>query len=483
MRTSSAVDTAAVYAYMRISQDRDGTLVSVDNQRAELHQMAARLGLSIDREFVDNDISAYSGRERPAYRELVQALRRGPSVVLVWHMDRLYRSLSEFVALYTAIETHPVRIEAVRGGSLDLSTHEGKLQASFLVSFAEYDSAHKSDRVKMAACAAAKAGTWHGPRRFGFQLDGHGSATADPVEGPVIREIVDRFLAGESILSITRRLNDGEVPPLHGGIWHTNTVRQTLASPRIAGLRSYAPRLKGVTESIFRDVIGPARWPGIITVEEYGQVISLLKHPARKTTREGQNLLSGIATCARCGAGLVIASNATSPDGRPRRRYVCKKVPGMAERGGLSVEQHALDALVTEAVIRRLAATPVPPASGTVNGALFQAVAVAQERLDALARELGSGGLGPREYRIARDAARVKAEQAERALARATSSRVTSGLPLGDEAALRALWAERLTMGQQRAIIKALIEALVIHPAKGPSRSLDPGRVDLRWQV
>ena len=85
------------FVYLRISEDRDATLVSVENQRAEVLGLAARLGLQVTETFVDNDLSAFSGKTRPGYQQLVSAVVGSPDpcTVLVWHVDRLYRRPSE----------------------------------------------------------------------------------------------------------------------------------------------------------------------------------------------------------------------------------------------------------------------------------------------------------------------------------------------------------------------------------------------------
>ena len=257
---------ASTFVYLRISEDRAGDFVSVENQRAAVLELATRLGLPVTATFVDNDVSAFSGKTRPGYQQLVAAVvgSSGPCTVLVWHVDRLYRRPKELEDLLGLVERQAVTIETVRGGMLDLNTHEGKLAARFMVTVASYESGHKADRIALAARRGAEQGAWHGPRRFGYQLSASRSATIDPVEGQMVRELVDRFLAGESLYSLTVWANGQPVPPLRANVWHSNTLRQLLASPRIAGLRSYQPR-DGRPETPFRDIMGPGRWDGIIT--------------------------------------------------------------------------------------------------------------------------------------------------------------------------------------------------------------------------
>src|SRR4051812_25865756 len=60
---------AAIYA--RISSDVDGTRAGVERQLADCHKRAASLGWKVAAEYVDNDISAYSGKPRPDYERML----------------------------------------------------------------------------------------------------------------------------------------------------------------------------------------------------------------------------------------------------------------------------------------------------------------------------------------------------------------------------------------------------------------------------
>ena len=51
---------AAIYA--RISSDQDGTALGVTRQIEDCRALAKKLGWTVGEEYVDNDISAYSGK-------------------------------------------------------------------------------------------------------------------------------------------------------------------------------------------------------------------------------------------------------------------------------------------------------------------------------------------------------------------------------------------------------------------------------------
>lgn len=134
--------------YLRISQDRTGQQAGIQRQQEDCLALAARLGIADPLVFIDNDVSAFDGGRRPGYDAMVTQVRGGASLIIVWHVDRLYRQPRELEDLIDLVEQHPVRIEAVRGGGFDLNATEGRLMARQLVAIAAYESGHKSDRFK-----------------------------------------------------------------------------------------------------------------------------------------------------------------------------------------------------------------------------------------------------------------------------------------------------------------------------------------------
>jgi DNA invertase Pin-like site-specific DNA recombinase len=66
---------AAIYA--RISSDAEGTGLGVARQVEDCDRLAERLGWAVAEVYADNDISAYSGKRRPAYERMLADLRDG----------------------------------------------------------------------------------------------------------------------------------------------------------------------------------------------------------------------------------------------------------------------------------------------------------------------------------------------------------------------------------------------------------------------
>src|SRR5690242_6148347 len=82
--------------YARISQDRGGAGLGVERQLEDCQALAERNGWQVVETYVDNDISAFSGKKRPAYQRTLKDLDEGKAtVVICWHTDRLTRSIVE----------------------------------------------------------------------------------------------------------------------------------------------------------------------------------------------------------------------------------------------------------------------------------------------------------------------------------------------------------------------------------------------------
>lgn len=488
--TAPAEVMEQVLIYLRISEDRTGEEAGVERQRADCLALCARLGLPVTDEdvFMDNDTSAYLNKKRPDFDKMLARIKTGPSRVVVWHVDRLYRRPRELEDLIDLVESHPIRIEAVMGGAFDLNTHEGRLMARQLVAMAAYESGHKADRIRRANRQKAERGDWHGAAKFGYGTGG----VLIPEEAIVVREMADRFLAGQSLRSITKWLNEesGVPSPRAGkgtlGVWHATTVKSILVSARISGQRAYEPSLKRGDGPNGREILGPGNWEAIITPEETTRIRAMLGSPDRRVGASSVTLLSTIATCGKCGAGLVSGRHSGHSSPGKRFYYRCMPVPAYPERGGLTVSGPSLERLVSGAVIARLAVTELPsvsPDSSGVVGAAMNRIVAARARLEDLARDYGVGVLSRAEFHAARVAAQGAIHDAELALGKVNRASALKGLPIGDEAALRHAWGEEWSIPQKRAILTSLIDTLVVNPDPNCGSRFRPERVELLFKA
>lgn len=460
----------AAVIYARISQDRGGEGLGVKRQLADCRAEAERRGWPVAAEFVDDDVSAYSGKRRPGYRAMLEAIRsREADAVLVWHVDRLHRRPIELEEFVNACAEAGVKDLATVTGDFNLGTGDGLLIARLMAAVAANESDSKSRRSKSKMLEIAQAGkpSGGGPRPFGFQPD---KVTLDEAEAAIIRDLATRLLAGEPLVSLTQWLQDNEIRTVMGKEWRTVTVRNLLKSPRIAGLREHRGQ-----------VIAKAVWPAIISEEQHASIVALVTDPARRTNRTARTyLLSGLCRCGKCGAKMITGQS------RGRRRYMCRSGADFGGCGGIMISA-TVEELVVDAVLYRL---DTPELAAAIEGrqradeasaALSESIANDTAKLDELAALYAATDITAPEWMKARKIidARLKANRSRQA--QQAGSTVIAG-HIGNASALRTEW-PRMPLGKQAGIVRALIDHITVGPGTMGARSIDPARVEVHWRL
>lgn len=469
------VGVRSVAIYARISADVEGTGLGVARQLEDCRKLAADRGWPIGDEYVDNDVSAYSGKPRREYARMLADLTSGArDAVIVYNLDRLHRRPVELEEFVTLCESSGVRDVATVTADIDLGNDDGLFMARIFAAFAAKESGRKSARVRRKLLQNAEQGLPHGSvRPFGYESD---KITLRDAEAKVIREMVDRYLAGASIRSLTIWLNDAGIAPAVAKSWQTSAVRQILTSGRIAGLREH-----------HGEVIGPATWTAIITPAERDRILARMATRALTKTRAPRTyLLSGMLRCGRCGNRLFSQARHSNPDNRVRR-YVCLKGPDHGGCGRLTVVASPVEELLTDAVLTRLDSPQLAEALAGKSSVDADVAALAtqleadQARLDELAGLYAAGAVSAREWIAARDPITERIAQARRDIAHATDTSSVVDLA-GCGEVLRGQW-DDLDIDRQQAIIKSVLDHAVIAPGNPGSRSLDINRVQPAWRI
>ena len=459
----------AVYA--RISLD-DGSALGVTRQVEDCRKLAAELGWDIVEEYVDNDVSAYSGKKRPAWEAMLSDLADGQlDAVLAYHPDRMTRRPIELERFVEIVATAKVRhVRFVSGGELNPGNGDGLMVLRILATVAANESESKGRRMRRKLDENAAAGRPHGGslRPFGFEAD---RISHRPDEADLVRQLVPRYIAGESQMSLTRWLEAAGVPTVSGKPWNSTTVRGILKSARNAGLRVH----RG-------EVVGPGAWKPIITPAQHEKVLARMADAAQTGRRTPRSyLLTGLLRCSKCGGKLFSAAR---PD---RRRYVCQTGPDHRGCGGIMVTAPPVEELVTDAVLYRLdtpelaAALSGRAADNDQAAALSKQLAEDRDQLNELADAYAHKAITMQEWMTARRTIEDRIGHTERRRARLTRSEVLTGM-VGNGTELRAKW-DTLDLTQQAAIVRAVLDRAVIHPGTPGGRAFDPNRVELVWKL
>jgi DNA invertase Pin-like site-specific DNA recombinase len=500
MTTDNAARRVAIYC--RISQDREGAGLGVERQERDCRALAERLGWEVVEVFSDNDVSAYSGKRRQRYEDLLAAIKRGEvDGLLAWHTDRLHRSVRELLDFLDLLKKRPdFAIQTVRAGQVDLSTPTGRALAVTFGAWAQQESEHKADRQRAKARELAEAGKigGGGTRPFGFEAD---RLTILEAEAERIREAAAGLLArGETVHSTCRDWNHRGVLTVTGKRWTPHVFRRMLMSARISGRREHQK-----VGNLGR-ITGKAEWPAIISAEDSDRLRELLADPSRTTNTTGnarRYLLSGFAHCGRCGTTIK-----ARPYTNRERSYVCVTTevggvevrdaggapmltedgtPVMCGRGNLRVHAEALELYVTEAALDYLdefvdLAAAVRADSETSREAeLWSALRTYQERLEKAESEFWVHERMPERTfnrvsgELEANIARVKAE-----LARTRRDTTITNLPTSSAQA-RALLPQR-SFDWRRNLVMTLVERVTVNPGVRGRNRFDPDRVVITFR-
>lgn len=380
--------TAVIYA--RISQDKTGQELGVQRQLDECRALCQQRGFTVLREYVDNDVSATTGRVRPQFEAMLTA--SDYDVIVVWHTDRLVRLTRELERVIDkACDVH-----AVQAGHLDLSNPAGRAVAKTITAWAQYEGEQKSARQKLAARQKAVSGrpNWSN-RPYGYRMDG----TLHPAEAPAVAEAYRRFLDGHPLADIAAWLNT--VPGTDRHSFTGPHLSRLLGNPRNAALRAY----RG-------SIVGAASWEPVVSEDVWRAAHSLLTDPQRQAVRLGpfgRHLLTGIITCGVCGHAANAASRKNRRTGERYWLYQCSANSHCASARLAETERLVVAEAVTIApLFAELQAQQADPSEELAQLQTERAAAVL--RADEVATLYGAGELDLRAYSAASRAAQAKLE-------------------------------------------------------------------------
>lgn len=467
----STVTACGIYA--RISRDDDGSALGVGRQVQDCEREAERRGWPIARKFIDNDVSASSGRVRPEYQVMLSEIEAGDiDAVIVWDVDRLTRTPAELETFIDLTDRHAVALASI-GGDVDLATPQGRLTARIKGNVARHEVEQQSRRLKRKFQANAASGQPHGVVPYGYRrekiTDDNGRPIGNrdvpiPEEAAIIREWYQRVLSGETLRSIAKDANARGILTRQGGPWPGVSIGRLLRRPAYAGHRVH----RG-------EIIGPGNWEPIIDQDTFDRVTAVLTDPNRRPTRgpEPRYLGSGIYLCGRCGTGLrPIVQAKASPNYRAPT-YGC---PGCTR---LTRKLEAVDEVVEAVVIARLSGPDVQldlsPDPGAWRAASDSRDAIVA-RMDSAADQYAEGTITGRQ--LARINERLKAdlETAERKVRALQPVRVLDGMTGPDaEQAWKAASLEK-----RREVLRELVTVTIL--PTGPGVRFSPDQVKFDWK-
>jgi DNA invertase Pin-like site-specific DNA recombinase len=212
--------------YCRFSSDQQRVASLADQERV-CRQYAQRQGWEVCAVYRDAAISG-AHDDRPDYQLMLAAARRGAFDILVAEdLDRLNRRLEHSAALYNQLQFVGIALHTVSRGAIDdVQVGIGGLMGEmFLKNLRE-----KTRRGLEGRVYAGKSG---GGLAYGYKVSPGSNAAGEPLTGEreideteaaIVREIFQRYAAGEGPRLIAADLNARGVPAPRS-TWSDTTIR------------------------------------------------------------------------------------------------------------------------------------------------------------------------------------------------------------------------------------------------------------------
>src|SRR6195952_1124309 len=144
--------------------------------------------------------------ERPALKRLLADLEAGKfDIVLVYKIDRLSRSMLDFLKLVETFDRRKVTFVSITQ-SFDTRSSMGRLTLNMLLSFAQFEREVTGERIRDKVAASRKKGMWMGGwTPFGYEARDR-KLYIHKADAEQVRSIFKRFLVLKSATRLAQEL-------------------------------------------------------------------------------------------------------------------------------------------------------------------------------------------------------------------------------------------------------------------------------------
>jgi DNA invertase Pin-like site-specific DNA recombinase len=381
--TRKSTDEGLEQSFNSLHAQREACAAYIRSQKHE--------GWSCMPESYDDGGLSGATMERPALQRLLADIGDDQiDVVVVYKVDRLTRSLADFVKMVEIFGARGVSFVSVTQ-QFNTTSSMGRLTLNVLLSFAQFEREVTGERIRDKIAASKKKGLWMGGLvPLGFDAR-HGELVINAAEAETVRTLFRLYRE----LGTVKRLK--EAADRHGFV----TKQRRQSSGRITGGQ---PFTRGHLYALLRNPIYvgqvshkginyPGRHDAIIDQETFDAVRHQLagnassRHSA--TNVKAPSLLAGLV---RDEAGDLLCPTHANKKGRRYRYYVSKRLlhPTASVADGWRLPAKELEVAVVRPIrdflsdeprlVKTLQLDDTPP--DRLRGVIARAAAVAKELHD-----------------------------------------------------------------------------------------------------
>lgn len=281
-----------VYGYIRVSTVKQGTGVSLQEQKEAIVRYAEKHDLNIVQWFEELETAAKQGR--PLFSRMMKLLRSGKSAGVIIHkIDRSARNLKDWAALGDLID-EGVDVHFAHE-SLDMDTRGGRLAADIQAVIAsDYIRNLREEAIK-GLYGRLKQGIYPFAAPIGYDNKGGGQVKPiNPIQGPLVRKAFQLYASGKYTLeALTKVMNELGLRNSNGNILTLNSLSLILNNPYYAGVI----KVKGKTFEGKHDALIPP--------ELFAKTQNILRGKTNTRLVKHDFLFRKLVKCADCSYSLI----------------------------------------------------------------------------------------------------------------------------------------------------------------------------------
>lgn len=305
---------AAIYARYSSDAQRD---VSIEDQVDACREYCAREGYKVVAEYHDR---AMTGRNdaRPNFRRMVKEMAKF-DLVVIWNTDRLHRNMFNAFRYLGDLIAAGRDIRSVTQPELNDSTSDTRMLLFGI--YAWKDQRYSEDLSKNVTRGMRKKAEnclYLGYSTYGYSHDGD-TITVDESQAEMVRYAFRRYIAGDSISTVQRRLKEAGALTRYGNPPTFAFVREMLKNEKYRGVY------------VWNDVRVEGGMPRIIDDATWAMAMERSRRQARKAPNNDY-MLVGRLVCGICG-GYMHGEQAKNGE----YRYYCCSGQRRACRGSTPV--------------------------------------------------------------------------------------------------------------------------------------------------
>jgi hypothetical protein len=327
--------------------------------------------------------------ERPGLKRLLDDVASGKvDIILVYKIDRLTRSLSDFARIVDVLDTAKASFVSITQ-AFNTTTSMGRLTLNMLLSFAQFEREVTGERIRDKIAASKRKGLWMGgPLPMGYEVENR-RLVINPDEAKLVNLIMERYLVEPSVQGLADYLNArgyrtkiqirASGPHKGGCAFRRGTLYHLLANPIYLG------------RIVHKGDVYPGEHEPIVSETLWQAVQDKLKANASGTSRrlKGQqpSLLTGILQDSH---GRAMTPSHASKGKAKRYRYYVTRPDQSTNEPAYRASAHDLEQIVTTKLATYFAA-PSNIAALTHPEIEAHALQQALARADLTAATLRSG--------------------------------------------------------------------------------------------